>query len=419
MTENENGEVSCNICNKVIKRGSNLRSNNTTNIHRHLAKGHPEEFSRELDKYNQEITEKEAKVRKVDTFFSQHSSKASVTSAQSSSNVPSTSLSLTSTDSLSLACADTVILKQPTLIENLEARKIWDINDSKSMEMHFMVGEMIALDCHTISIVDEQGFRNLIHHAKPNYPIPSRHFLTEKIIPCMYETARNLICDALLKTSFLSFTTDIWSSGEKMFISCTAHCIFENFDQQVLLLHVSPFSNSHTGEQIEKILKDMIHDFDIPDKKVHQICHDNASNMVLGVQNTGYASLSCFIHTTQLAIKGSIFNQASVRNVIAKCRNICSHFHRSPKSCQTLHQLQKTLQKKILSVVQDVVTRWNSTYMMLKRMLELKEEMVLYLMDKKNSIEYSLSSDDWELIEKIVELLEPFYDATNRWVQQI
>lgn len=57
--------------------------------------------------------------------------------------------------------------------------------------------------------------------------------------------------------------------------------------------------------------------------------------------------------------------------------------------------------------------------MMLKRMLELKEEMVLYLMDKKNSIEYSLSSDDWELIEKIVELLEPFYDATNRWVQQI
>ena len=411
-SELDNGGASCNLCNKIIKRGSNPMCKNTTNITRHLRNSHPDEYTCEWEKNEKQKKEKEKKIRKVDTFF------PSINTSDPSTSLSNTQSSLSSADTIICTKSDsdsnetrTLVLKQPTLMQNLESKKKWNKDDSRTIEVHYKIGEMIAKDCQPIAIVNDKGFRDLIHLLEPRYPIPGRHFLSEKIIPSMYETARKVISDGLKKASFFSFTTDIWSTGEKTFISCTAHCISKNFEQQVLLLHVSPFPENHTGENIEHMLKKMIKDFNIPDEKIHQICHDNASNMMRGVENIGYSSLCCFIHTTQLALK-CISNQGSVKNLINKCRNIASHFHRSPKSCQMLADLQKTLDKERLVVIQDVTTRWNSTFFMLKRMLEIKRELVLFLVE--NHSEYNLSTDECDLMEKLVKLLQPFNEATER-----
>ena len=49
-------------------------------------------------------------------------------------------------------------LRQVSLQETAELRKVWDINDSRAKRIHTKVREMIAIDCQPISIVDNEGF---------------------------------------------------------------------------------------------------------------------------------------------------------------------------------------------------------------------------------------------------------------------
>nr|CAH7731401.1 unnamed protein product [Callosobruchus chinensis]CAH7759600.1 unnamed protein product [Callosobruchus chinensis] len=46
---------------------------------------------------------------------------------------------------------------------------------------------MIALDNEPLSMVDRVGFNRLMHKAVRRYKIPSRTFMTEKIVPDIYD----------------------------------------------------------------------------------------------------------------------------------------------------------------------------------------------------------------------------------------
>lgn len=50
----------------------------------------------------------------------------------------------------------------------LEKKQLWDINNPKSLEIHYAIGEMIALDNHSYSIVDDTGFNRLIKLLQPH-----------------------------------------------------------------------------------------------------------------------------------------------------------------------------------------------------------------------------------------------------------
>ena len=67
-----------------------------------------------------------------------------------------------------------------------------------------------------------------------------------------------------------------------------------------------------------------------------------------------------------------------------------------------------------LLLVQDVVTRWNSTFMMLKRFVELQPVIHAILLDHdwQKKLDVRLTSADWTLMEKDVKVLEVFYEAT-------
>lgn len=65
-----------------------------------------------------------------------------------------------------------------------------------------------------------------------------------------------------------------------------------------------------------------------------------------------------------------------------------------------------------LKLKQDVVTRWNSTFDMLQRFYKLKEAIIstLAILDTQHE---QLSSHDWIIVEKTIDILEIFYDITN------
>ena len=213
--------------------------------------------------------------------------------------------------------------------------------------------------------------------------------------------------------NFISFTTDHWSALNKdQFMSLTAHCTFDNFEQQAVVLHTEPMNISHTGLNINETMNKMITEFDIPKYKVHNIVHDNCSNMVVGIDKTSeYDSLPCFIHTTQLCIEDCVLSQRSVIDIIAKCKTLASHFSRSIPSLHKLESIQVLLGYPKLRLITDVITRWDSKYLMISRTLDMRRELVIYI--NENNFATSFSPNEWDLMEKLVTLLKAFHQVTK------
>ena len=69
-------------------------------------------------------------------------------------------------------------------------------------------------------------------------------------------------------------------------------------------------------------------------------------------------------------------------------------------------------------VIQDVMTRWNSSYLMMQRLLELRAPLYPILYDEKvtktsNRSYLDIKDCHWQVMEQIVPILKPFADATE------
>jgi hypothetical protein len=90
------------------------------------------------------------------------------------------------------------------------------------------------------------------------------------------------------------------------------------------------------------------------------------------------------------------------KQLIAKFQRIVKHFKKSSKSLSILHQIQKKRGEKELNPIQKVKTRWNSTFYMLTRMVEMKESMKEAL-DKIDENLPEISRMEWVLGEDLID----------------
>lgn len=363
----------CKLCQASISRGGkSAKTFTTTNLLNHLKKIHPEEAKDEQCKLKRKHDE-----------------------------TPGTSSS---------SC-EPPVKSQATISSMFEKKKIWDINHHRAKEIHYLIGEMIAVDIQPYSVTSDIGFNRLIAKLCPNYKIPSRKYFTENIIPDIFTKVKTKIQASLDEISNISLTTDIWTANTNNapFLSLTGHWLSNDFEQCRAVLRVIPFPGSHTGQRISEQLHHVLDDYNIANK-VFLVLRDSAANMVAGIRECGLESQSCFIHGLQLSINDSIFSQQAVKNIITINRDIVSHFNRSPLAISKLTEIQEQLNLDKHKLIQDVTTRWNSTYYMLKRNLEQRKAIVMYAVDKNVP---TLTNYQWTIAEKVVHLLSPFEDITK------
>ena len=61
----------------------------------------------------------------------------------------------------------------------------------------------------------------------------------------------------------------------------------------------------------------------------------------------------------------------------------------------------------------DVPTRWSSTYLMIKRCIQLQVVIGMYLSSDASLKKNNIKSVEWDKIIAMANLLKPLYDATN------
>ena len=138
-----------------------------------------------------------------------------------------------------------------------------------------------------MSIVEDIGFRNLMKEVAPDYCLPTRRDIREKMIPDLYDETSATITNILEKLPCVGLTTDHWTSNAKdAYMSVTAHGLSENFDVHDVCLDIKYVPESHTAKNIaDEILKSV--DNWLPEllKKPIFVTSDNASNMGLALNS--------------------------------------------------------------------------------------------------------------------------------------
>ena len=171
-------------------------------------------------------------------------------------------------------------------------------------------------------------------------------------------------------------------------------------------------SHSHTRAPTCQMFENMFEDWKIETARRHCLVRDGASNMTLGSNLLGISSIHCFIHRLQLVIHDAILSQRAVNDMLAKIRRIVTHFNHSSLACTELKNLQKQDGSQPLLPVQDVSTRWNSTYLMCERACKLKRPLQLYLAE--HDVLPKVAANDWVLLERLLLIPKPFFELTKQ-----
>ena len=302
--------------------------------------------------------------------------------------------------------------KQISIFESSDRVRIWDINDPRAQRVHRLIGEMIAIDNQPFSVVENEGFTTLLSVLEPRYSLPSRKYMTETVLPRIMTAVTSCVKLEIANVRWYSFTTDIWSTdvSSHSLLSLTAHWLTDSFERKSAVLHAQSFPGEHTGEMICSKYKAMFEGWEIQQEQVHLIVRDNASNMVKAMREAAYPDLGCFAHTLQLIIHDGVLTQRAVIDVLANCRKIVGHFKHSPLAYCRLEEIQKSLGVPQHHLKQDEPTRWNSTLYMLQSVLEQKTALAAY--GAEHAIPH-LAPNQWDLIQKIVAVLNPVEEITR------
>lgn len=207
---------------------------------------------------------------------------------------------------------------------------------------------------------------------------------------------------------YVSITTDSWTSiKNENYIAVTCHFIDNECELKSYLLSCFKNSESHTSENLKNDLLAVIKDWGL-DNCIAACTTDNAYNIVNAVNMCGWRHIGCFAHSLNLAVQTAL---RSITETREKVRGIVGHFKRSPQAADKL----KTMQEQLgltppLMVIQDVVTRWNSTYEMFQRIPDLKVPLSSVLVDCNYNV--YLTNNDWQIISKACEILKYFKEIT-------
>ena len=220
---------------------------------------------------------------------------------------------------------------QPSLVEVLQKGKPYSFEHPRALKITRYIGEMVAVDAEPFKIVEHTSFSRLMALLGPHYTLPSSKYLSEKLLPSMFEKVRSRVADMIASEKYISYTTDIWSSVSRdSYLSLTVHFITSSFQKKHVCLHTCPFDEQHTGQQIATKLTNCFEQWSVT-YKLHAIVRHNGSNFVAGLRDAALPNIPCLAHTLQLVIHDGCFVQRDVRELLAVRRRIVGYYWGKPE----------------------------------------------------------------------------------------
>lgn len=235
-------------------------------------------------------------------------------------------------------------------------------------EVEKMLVRWMVLTFQPTSTVEHATFKDLLHCINPKIRVPSRRDIVADLL-ATEATAREGILREL-EGQFVALTQDAWTSSAVLaFLSLTVHYMDAQFKLHSLPLECSPFPGSHTAVAIAAKTEEMLSRAGISPAYVSAVVADNAANQVAAGALADFDSVACAPHTLQLTVK-QILEEPSVAELLTVTRSIVGSFKHSALKGAELKEEQERAGLRIRRLLQDVRTRWSSTW---RHLLSLRE----------------------------------------------
>jgi hypothetical protein len=228
-------------------------------------------------------------------------------------------------------------------------------------------------------------------------------------------------------------------------MAITGYFIDIDWSYREVLLGFKPLGGAHTGANLSGVILEILADHNIQDR-VFGLTTDNASNnkTLVGSLQQALSSdvhiirIPCLAHVIQLSLNQlldrlkavplndtaetkwsdhqSILAKAnaqsrnrSISHTLNKVRYLTIYIRASHQRGEAFTSLQPLGQA--LMPLQDVKTRWNSTFLMLRREKWIRDFLGTFCTDY-NCEEMALGNDEWRQIDYLLCLTKAFYDYT-------
>ena len=311
---------------------------------------------------------------------------------------------------------------QQDLRDMVQAKQCYDVNDPRAKEKHRGILMMIVTDLQPFSIVNDPGFLHFSKLMDPRFTVASDIYyrrLLEKCFKKGMESVQKKLKDD--EPASVSLQLDGWSAHKHGYMGLLINYITKDWRRAKLCLVCTPFDVSHSGLNVARWLESECDKWGVTED-VGVVTTDTAANMLKMMEYLPIHFLhgGCLNHIIQLVIKDELLEKPSIKVLVKTCRHICTYANQSVQLSQYIVKKQMEAGKEkhsCLNLIQDVVTRWNSTYLMLKRFLVLQPHVRSALTDQewKKRLDSKISNAEWGLMEKVVKVLGVFYEATDRF----
>ena len=134
----------------------------------------------------------------------------------------------------------------------------------------------------------------------------------------------------------------------------------EQHDKVILAAMV--LDEDHTGTYLASRLKDAIETWNLQGK-IHMGLPDNAASMISAMRIAEVEDFGYMAHTLQLVLHDALFEQSAVQSIVKKSRRLVTHFKHRVQASRHLSDCQRSCDVSAHQLIQDVETRWNSTFL--------------------------------------------------------
>lgn len=303
----------------------------------------------------------------------------------------------------------TPIRQQKTIVSTFEDISAYSESGAKTRKLNNCLLYMICKDNQPFSIVENEGFKNLMKAVAPQYKVPSRTSL-RRWLDAKYEAISETFKTKLSSIENITLTTDIWSDtlNMKSFLGVTAHFGVET-ELFSVTLGVYELDQRHTSQYIAEMLLATCQDWGLDKEHLTAVVTDNAANMVKAVELAFGKSkhISCFAHTLNLVAEGTMACD-KWQSIVKKIKTIVTWFK---QSCIASDELRKATSAET-KLVQSVPTRWNSTYYMVQRLLELRT-VVNDILFRHTNAPSMLSGSEISVASQVLHILRPLEAVTK------
>ena len=328
---------------------------------------------------------------------------------------------------------------QPKIDDTLANRTVptsaakYSRNDPRSLRIDKSLIEMHIRDLAPFTTCKKPGFKRFVQTLNPNYNLGKRHYyqkMTMKACDNAVETIKLKIQKDNPSTATLLI--DGWSVYRHGHLGLLLVYLNRHFERVTLCLACTPFDEAETGDNLSNYVEEKLEEWSLKEK-VDLIISNSAANMLKMGKMLQMDHLGCIFHSLQCVIKKEMFSDLAIKRILDIARRIGNYSAMSIQLNNFLRDIQVKLGQELLSLINDCKTRWDSTFLMAKRILKLepvikellknhdwqsklegknKKKRVFEDQEMNKELDMSLSASDWTLLSTVVSLLKPFHEAT-------